>query len=69
MPDAETITKWVAGIIGGIIMALQGVNLHEVETVVHENSEEITLIQRVHEEIDEALKRQAEMIELLKKQK
>jgi hypothetical protein len=69
MPDAETITKWVAGIVGGIVLALQGINLKEVIQVTAEQTEEITLIQRVHEELEIAIAKQAEMIEILKKQK
>jgi hypothetical protein len=66
---AETTIKMVAGIAGGIVILLQGINLKEVGDVSHANAEEMILINRVHEEITEALQKQAEMIELLKKQK
>jgi hypothetical protein len=68
MPDAETITKWVAGCVGGLVLGLQGLNLNELTTVTTEQTHEMALIMRVHEEIDASLARQAEMIELLKKQ-
>ena len=67
--NTDQIIKLVAGISGGIVLTLQGVNLAEVTTVSRETNEEIGLIRRVHDELDEALKRQAEMIEILKKQK
>jgi hypothetical protein len=69
MPDAETITKWVAGIIGGVIMALQGVELKETNDLSQAAGDEIELIKRVDKEITTAIQKQAEMIEILKKQK
>jgi hypothetical protein len=69
MPSAEVITKWVGGALAGVILALQGINIKEVGDVTREQTSEMALITRVHEELETAIQHQMEIIELLKKQK
>jgi hypothetical protein len=68
MPSAEVITKWVASCVGGLVLGLQGFNLKEVTELTHEQTHEMALIARVHEEMETAIAKQNTMLELLKKQ-
>lgn len=73
----ELMTQIVTGVVGAVILGLQGVNISEtnsnaelikhVERALHQQTE---LIQHINDEtarVEEAIKNQQEMIELLRK--
>jgi hypothetical protein len=74
MPSAETISKWAAGIAGGLLLILQGLNLEttttvksEAQRVEHEQGEELRAIRELLKWGEAASQRNEQMIEMMKK--
>ena len=66
MPTADTITKWVAGIAGGLFLAMQGWNNEETGRTREDVNRAIKEIHELHQPLLDAVERQKEILEVLK---
>jgi hypothetical protein len=71
--DTALISRWAAAIVAGVVLGLQGLNLHDTHAVRVENtqmeaqiSQELAELHALREKTDAVIERQQEMVALLK---